>query len=343
VLLVVLGGGVRAREVLGRPDLLPSVRAMASAGFSSGGWAVAGDDHEAAVEGLLTGRRVAAATRRARPAWPTVLEYARKGGLAASEVWYASYAGGEALAVATSDHADGGAAFAPSIAWGEGPFGEPLRELFTIFGRPDPTGPRTWAWLERLRAATAAASGGAREGGAAREALRLERALLEEVDRRAASIGGPGALDARAVRAAITVLRVWRPRLLVVRLGQADVGPRSVAEYEEVLRRDDAELVRLRAEVASDPALATSTSLLLVSELGRDAKPNARGGLDHGDGSADAVRVAVVGEGPAWRRGATPRAPLDVRDLVPTIGRVLGFATPHAEGTVREDLLARPR
>jgi hypothetical protein len=346
VVLVVFGGGVRTKELLARPDLLPTVQAIAKAGFSSAGWAAAGADHEDAVEGILTGRRVPVVSPgRVRPTWPTVLEYARKAGFSRTDVWYASYVGGEALTLATSDHEGHGDAFAPSLAWGEGPFGEPMKDLFRIFGRPDPTTPRTWAWLERLRGATAKEAAGrmARGDVEAKEALRLEKALLEEVDRRAADIGGAGALDARAIRAAITVLRLWRPRLLVVRLGQADVAHQSLAAYGDVLQRDDAELARLRAEIASDPALATSTSLLLVPELGRNAAPNALGGLDHDDGSADVTRVAVVGEGPAWRKGASLRAPLDVRDLVPTIGRFLGFATPHAEGVVREDLLAPVR
>jgi hypothetical protein len=346
VVLVVFGGGVRTTELLGRPDLLPTVAAIAKAGFSSPGWAVAGADHEDAVEGILTGRRVPVVSPgRVRPAWPTLLECARAAGFGAKDAWYASYAGGEALSLATSDHAEYGDAFAPSIAFGAGPFGEPLEGLFRIFGRPDPTTPRTWAWLERLRGTTAKEAAGrmARGDVEAKEALRLEKALLEEVDRRAADLGGAGALDARAMRAAITVLRLWRPRLLVVRLGQADVGHQSLAAYWDVLKRADAELARLRAEIASDPALATSTSLVLVPEMGRNGAPNAIGGLDHDEGSADVTRVAVVGEGPAWRKGASPKAPLDVRDLAPTIGRWLGFGTPHAEGVARDDLLAPGR
>ena len=346
VVLVVWGGGVRTKELLGRPDLLPTVREMAAAGFSCPGWAVAGTDHDDAAQGILTGRTVPVVTPgRARPAWPTVLEYARKGlHLAPRGAWLASYVDGPGLMLAASDHADYGDAYAPSLAYGEGPFGETLTPLFGFFGRPNPTKPKTWEILARLRAVSAKEAERRLVGAlpkASAEDVRLERALLEEVDRRATGYSGPGGLDARAVRAAITVLRVFRPTLLVVRLGQADVAHRDLFAYWDVLKRDDAELARLRGEIAGDPALKDTTALILVPELGRNAEQNAAGGYDHDDGSPDATTVAVVAEGAGIRRGTSLRPPLDVRDLCPTIGRLLGFETPLAEGVAREDLLKK--
>ncbi len=348
VVLVIVGGGVRTKELLGRPDLMPTVAAVAKAGFAVPGWAAAGEGHEDAVEGCLTGRRVAREkTARTRPAWPTVLEYARKGmGLPAHDVWYVSYADGDASSLAASGHAEYGEAFAPSVAAGEGPFGEALHDLFAIYGRPNPTTPRTWDLLARLRAATAKEASGGVTGALAadpKEAQRQERALLEEVDRRTSQIGGPNALDARAVRTGIALLRLFRPRLLVVRLTQADVGHANLFAYWDVLFRDDAELARLRAEIADDPALSSTTALVLVPDIGRNATQNAAAGLDHDDASPDARTVAVVGEGPGFRRVTSLKAPLSVCDLCPTLGRLLGFATPYAEGSPRDDLLSAPR
>lgn len=344
VVLVVFGGGVRAKEFLGRPDVLPTVKAIGAAGSASDGWAAAGGDPIDATKGILLGRKVGVATPgRVRPDAPTLFEWARKGGgLSARDVWFSSYADGEALDLACSDAKDLGAPFAPSVAVGAGPFGERLKGLFGLFGRPNPTKARTWTLLRDLRRSTAAAAKveGADDAGTD-EGLRLERALLDEVDRRAADVGGAAPLDARAVRAGITVLRLFRPRLLVIRLGQADVGSKGVAAYLEVLRRDDDELARLRAEIASDPVLRGTTALVVTTDLGRDAAQNAAGGYGRGDGSPDATTCAVVAEGPGIRRGATPRAPRDVRDLAPSIGALLGFATPSAEGRVRDDWIAR--
>ncbi len=352
VVLVVFGGGVRSREMLRRPDLCPTLAAIRAAGFGSEGWTAGGADPTDATKAILCGRDVPVVTPgRVRPSWPTLLECVRKGrGLGPDAAWFASYADGEALDLATSDAPDHGPAFGPRLAYGEGPFGEPLRGLFRLFGRPGPTTERTWAHLETLRGVTAreSASRGIGAGPASLpEALRLERALLEEVDRRAGGIGGAAPLDARAVRAGITVLRVFRPTLLVIRLGQADVGRTSVAAYEEVLRRDDAEIGRLRSVIAADPVLARSTVLVVTGDLGRDAEPNAEGGYGRGDGSPDQTTVAVVGEGPGLRRGAVPRVPHATRDLAPTLARLLGTAMPPAggeaatTGVVREELLSR--
>lgn len=336
VVLVMLGG-VRTKDLLGRPDLMPAVQAIARTGFAVPGWAVAGSTHEDAVLGLLCGRTVPPTTsgdetRRDRAPFPTVLEYARKGlSLPMHAVWFASYADGSGLSVAASDHADFGTGFSPALAYGEGPFGEALRPLFAMFGRPNPTSPRTWDLLARLR------------GPTAKEAMRQERALLAEVDTGAAAITGPNALDARAIREGISVLKLFRPRLLVVRLGQADVAHSDLFGYWEVLKRNDAEIARLRAEIAADPALAGTTALLLVPELGRNAEQNALGGLDHDDGSPDATTVAVVGEGPGFRHVTSLKRPLALVDLCPTLGRLLGFPTPFAEGSARDDLLAPPR
>lgn len=351
VVLVVLGGGVRSQEMLRRPDLVPTLAAIRAAGFGSDGWTAGGADPTDATKAILCGRTVPVATPgRVRPAWPTLLECVRKDrALGPDAAWFASFADGEALDLGSSDHPDFGPSFWPRLAYGEGPFGEPLRGLFRLFGRPNPTTERTWAHLATLRAVTAKASSarGIGAGPAALpEALRLERALLEEVDRRAADLGGAAPLDARAVRAGITVLRVFRPTLLVIRLGQADAGRASVAAYEEVLRRNDAEIGRLRATIAADPVLARSTALVVTADLGRDARPNAEGGYGRTDGSPEQTTVAVVGEGPGLARGATPRGPHATKDLAPTLARLLGAAMPAAvgdpaAGVVREELLSR--
>jgi hypothetical protein len=341
VVLVVLGGGVRSKEMLDRPDLMPTIRKIGAAGFSSRGWKAGGADHPAAVEAILTGRappeeRAAGA----RPAAPTVLEYARRGlSLERDQAWFVSFSD-EDDATARSEHADYGEAQAPMEALGEGPFDESLRTVLRVFGRPSPAKPRATELLVGLRAATARASAGRLPGRSAAEVSeseRVELALLDDVDRRAVATG-PNAKDARALAAALAVLRVHRPRLLVVRLGQADVAHDDLFAHWEVLKRNDAGIGRLRDEIAADPGLS-GTVLLVTADLGRNTNQNAAGGYDHDDGGEDATTVAVVGEGPGLRRGASLASPLDVRDLCPTVGRLLGFPTPLAEGSARTDLV----
>jgi hypothetical protein len=337
VVLVILGGGVRAKEMLDRPDLMPTIRKIATAGFSSRGWRTTATDHGPALRAILTGRAPPGAPPPPdAPLPPTFLEAAREGlALEREQVWFVTHApedpAGDDPSLSSGDE------HAPAVATGEGPFGEPLRPLFDLFGRPTATSPRAFDLLGGLRALS---PGPVPPSPAqARESARLEAALLEEVDRRA-PVSGPNALDARALRAARTVLRVHRPRLLVVHLGQADVGHTDLFAHWEVLRRNDAGIGLLRETIASDPALS-GTALLVTADLGRNAKQNAAGGYDHDDGSDDATTVAVVGEGAGIRRGAILSAPLDVRDLAPTIGRLLGFPTPHAEGRARTEIVSR--
>lgn len=347
VVLVVLGGGVRAADVLGRADLTPTVRGIAQAGFGADGWAVGGADPVDATEAVLTGRDVAVETPgRVRPRWPTLMEAVRRGlSLAPTDVWYASFADGEALELAASDHPDHGARFAPSLAVGDGPFGEPLRPLFALYGRPNPTAPRAWELLAGLRGASSVEAarrlGVPVDSKGAAEALRIERALLEEVDRRSRDLAGPAALDVRALRAAVSVLRLFRPRLVVVRLGQADVASKDLYAYWDVLKRVDAELTRLRAAVAEDPELRATTNLVVVGDLGRDARQNAAGGYGRSDGSPDQTRTFCVGVGPGLRKGASPRGKRAARDVAPTLAALLGASMPTAEGAVLDELLAR--
>jgi hypothetical protein len=81
--------------------------------------------------------------------------------------------------------------------------------------------------------------------------------------------------------------------------------------------------------------------LIVMTDLGRDAKLNAAGGYGRADGSPEATTCAVVAEGPGVRKGAIPKAPRDARDVAPSIAKLLGFEMPLAEGRAREDWLGK--
>jgi hypothetical protein len=138
--------------------------------------------------------------------------------------------------------------------------------------------------------------------------------------------------DAGALRAAQELLAAERPRLTAVVLRQADVAHRSYAAYVEAIRQSDAAIGALWSAVRADPALRDTTSVIVLPELGRDRRLNSRGGLDHGDGSDDRNYVAAVCWGPDFGRGRV--VPEDVRaiDVCPTVGGLLGAATPQAPG-----------
>jgi hypothetical protein len=343
VVLVVLGGGVR------REDMRDGKRMPVLAAMAARGWAVedvaSGAPNAYAAEGrLLTGRReVLDAARGARPVWPTVAEQARAAlDLPAEKVWFVSYEGGPRLHLAHSTDPHLGAARAPSVAWGQGAFAQPLAGFLQAFGRPLPVEPQAWKLLEGLRGLSRkAVSTWLPPGvGAGRpSAERVERALLRELDRKALLLPAADPRDAQALRAARTVLEVHHPVLTVILLGEAERAEASYRDYLAALAADDAALGRLRDAVEADASLAGRTTFVVVADRGRDAKPDAKGRLPAGDDSRQRGFVAAVLDGPglARRRGRAP--PRTLEDVAPTVARLLGFDMPEAQGHPWADLL----
>ncbi len=337
IVLVVLGGGVRARDMLDA-KLMPTLAAMAAEGrVIDEIRAEAANGYEGVAQ-LLTGCAKPVPGPETHPVRPTFMEYVRVGRkLPPEQVWYVSFEGEDQLRLGHSTHPAYGSGVAPSLAAGMGAFGEPLKTFLERMGRPDPLPKEAWTLLRGLRG---------RSRSAVREYLpeegvpaglgrseRMERALLEEIDRRALLARGPGPRDLRAWRAARTVLRIHRPVLTVIRLGEAEQAQKSEAQYRQVLAANDKGLAGLRAILNSDPELKGKTLVVVVPELGRDAKPNELGGLAQSDESVDHRELALVAFGPGFKakKGRVKRV-RRIEDVCATLGLLLGVPTPHAEG-----------
>lgn len=343
VVLVVLGGGVRPDD-LRDEKLMPTLAAMAAEGRYLDKVAADGDDAYSATARILTGRgeRVDPAAKP-RPAWPTLCEYVRAGReLPEHGVWFVSFEGGDRLHLAHSSHAQYGAVRAPATTYGAGPFAQPLARFLESLGRPLPQDDAAWEKVRRLRAlsreAVAAWLPRSVDAGLPR-AERVERALLQELDRKALLNRGPNPRDEQAIRAALTVLAVHRPTLTVVLLGEAEQGQASFDAYRAVLRAADGGLRRLRAAVAADTAMAGRTTFVVVADRPRSAEPDANGRLPEAPASKRGRPTAVVLHGPGLaRRVKVPRV-RRIEDLCPTVGHLLGVPTPHAEGGAWTGLL----
>jgi hypothetical protein len=344
VVLVILGGGVRAKEMLDKA-IMPTVAEAGVQGVVLEGVTATAPNPYAGAARILTGRDDdPPAGTRPRPSFPTLLECVRKDrALPAEKVWFVSYRGQDDLHLAHSEHADYGPAFAPGVAWGSGAFAQPLASFLETLGRPLPVPETVWPLLRKLRLANREAAGAwlPRDVDAGLpEAERLERALMTELDRKASLIRGPNPDDERAIRAALTVLAVHRPVLTVIRLGMAEEAQAKMDRYLAVLRAADEGIGRLRSAVAADPVTKGKTTFVVVADMGRNAAPNARGGLDADDASADRTRVALVADGPGIRRGGRMKGERTLQDVAPTVARLLGAAMPHAEGQALTALLA---
>lgn len=336
VVVVLFGGGVRLQDVR-KSELCPTLAAWATDPkrvLVDRVESDVRDDYEGAAR-MLTGSVDAVRTVGDAPRVPTLLERVRVAeDLAPHQVWFCSHESGAALALAHSRDPAFGIAAAPSLASGRGAFGEPLAAFLEQFGHPGPLEALQERWLTRLRARNREANAGrlpeARVLAGTPTAERTERALLDELDARTLLARGPAVRDERALRAATTVLRIHRPRLLVVRLGDAAIARQSLRRYEEVLRRVDRGIAGLREAVAADPRLAGRTCLVVALDRGRNASPGAGGELAEDDASTARSRVGVFFEGPGLKRRARVRGPRRLVDLAPTLLALLGH--PRAAG-----------
>jgi len=343
VVLVILGGGVRAQD-MADAALMPTLAAMGAAGrvvtkIDSG----APDAYSAAAR-ILTGRdEKMEAAKLPRPRFPTICEYVRRGlALPTEKVWYVSFEGEDHLHLAYSQDPAYGVAAAPRTAHGIGAFAAPLASFLDVLGRPVPMEPETWSQLRRLRLLS-------REVRLTRlprsidaglpRAERVERALLRELDRKARLLPELNPRDEQAFRAALTVLEIHRPALTVIRLGEAAQAHASYDAYRKVLAAADAGLARLRRAVAQDKAMVGKTTFLVVADRGRNERPDAQGRLESDDASKQRGRVRLVFEGPGLRRRGRLTGPRSLEDVCPTIGFLLGVKTDAAEGRAWTELL----
>ena len=349
LVLLVLGGGVRAGDVL---DLsrMPTAAALAQEGVLADALPTRRANAYLALRDLLTGRQdEAEEPGRPRTAWPTLFEHVREqgrelGGARGEDVWFVEADSVAGPGLASSTHPSYGPTLGARTARGDGAFGEPLKSFLEQMGRPLPVAEQVWPLLRRLRGVNRKVVGPFLPedvDSGTLEAERVERAVLEELDRKAAFVKAPNVGDEKATRAALTVLAVHRPRLLVLRLTGAEVGQQSVAAYFEALRQADLALARLRAAVAADPALASGTAFAVATEMGRNAKPDASGGLGATEESPARRRALLLAVGPGFKKGSRPKGGGALQDVAPTLARWLGASMAHATGRVWEECLVR--
>jgi hypothetical protein len=343
--LVAFAGGVRARELIGTPANVPNLLRIAKDGVVMPSVRAANLGHYGAALSIFTGTPDARGIREnARGPNPTLFEYLRKQhGWGPEEVWLSAADGAQTVNFSHGLHPDYGAAYGANLIGSDGIFNAEFRTLLESFGKPRLPGGDEGARLDRLaKAFDPATLAGAKDKRFADDpehARRMQKFLLEELTGGTAGLTGPGSGDAKAIRVATKILRAFRPKVVGVVLGNADVAHGSFNAYQEVIRRNDRELGVLWDAVQADPALKDSTSIFILPEFGRDANLNQRNGLDHGDGSEDLGRVCCIAAGPEIAKGRTYDRMVESTDIAPTIAGLLGATMPHARGKAIKAIL----
>lgn len=332
MLVVSFSGGIRTRETFGTPANVPNLMRLASEGVTYPRTRASNLGHFGATLSIFTGISEARGIRdNARGTDPTLFEYLRKDlGWSAGDVWISTSGGAQESNVSYSLHPEYGAAFGASSLDGDGIFNAEFKGILDAYGKPREMPAEEAALLERMRGAIGGSNRALAEE--AETAARVERFLLDELERGTQDLTGIGASDAKAFKVARNLLAVFRPRFLSVVLRDADVAHASFNNYVQVIRRNDEMLGQLLEALRRDRELAETTSILLVPEFGRDADLNSRRGLDHGDGSDDFRYVTMVCAGPDFRRGEVVNEEVRTIDVCSTVCDLLGAEARYARG-----------
>lgn len=323
VVVIAFAGGVRSKEVLGKPQNTPNLMRIARAGVTFTKVRAANVGHYGAALSMFTGNVEALGIRDSeRTTNPTLFEILRKdGGFAAGDVWLSTASGTQGRLFAHGDSADYGAEFGAQVFDSDGIFNVEFKRLLDSFGRPKPETDADRAQLDRLGRALAGDGRAPSETGRQRA---VERFILDELGGANTRLTGPGAADAKAIRVGTSLLRAFRPKLLGITLQNHDIAHGSYNGYVEVIRRNDEEIGKLWDLIVADKDLRETTSLLVLPEFGRDQNLNERNGLDHGDGSDDMLEVFLIGSGPQMGRDKVVTKEIRTIDVCPTVLGLLG-------------------
>jgi hypothetical protein len=165
----------------------------------------------------------------------------------------------------------------------------------------------------------------------------LLRLSLGEFTAHARALGSPDELSLFIAR---QVMQEVAPSLIFLTLHDMDVAHSGAYSlYIDAIQRADRLVAELWQAVEQNPEYAGRTTLLLLPDFGRDADGEASGFQHHRTGSAMARTTWMLALGQGAGGGRIVSRPLESIDLVPTVGAMLGFATPFATGKPVVELL----
>ena len=131
------------------------------------------------------------------------------------------------------------------------------------------------------------------------------------------------------------LMRQLAPSLIWITLHDMDVAHSGAYSlYLEGIQRTDRLCGEIWKTIEADPEYRGRTTLFILPDFGRDSDFDAGGnGFQHhrtGDPLSRTTWMMVLG--PGIRQNVTVDRPLSSLDLVPTLGAMIGFPTPHAQG-----------
>jgi hypothetical protein len=162
---------------------------------------------------------------------------------------------------------------------------------------------------------------------------------LDDFSAHARSLASP---DELSVYIARRLMRQYSPSLLWITLHDIDIAHSGAYSlYIDGIQRSDRLCAELWHDIEADPEYQGRTTMFILPDFGRDSDITQGGnGFQHhrtGDALSRTTWMMVLG--PGVRHNTFVDRPVDSLDLVPTLGRLLGFSPIHAKGTPLQEVL----
>lgn len=148
--------------------------------------------------------------------------------------------------------------------------------------------------------------------------------------------------DELSTYVAIRLMTEMAPSLLWITLHDIDVAHSGAYSlYIDGIQRTDRLCKQIWQHIQSNPEYAGKTTMFVLPDFGRDSDFNPAGnGFQHhrtGDIASRTTWMMVLGRG--VREGVFVERAINSLDLVPTVGKLLGFRTPLAQGSVLPEVV----
>lgn len=168
------------------------------------------------------------------------------------------------------------------------------------------------------------------------EILRLS---VSEFTQHALTLSSP---DELSVYIARQLMRQLAPSVLWITLHDIDIAHSGAYSlYIDGIRRSDRLCVELWNTIQTEPEYKDNTTMFILPDFGRDSDTDAGGNgfQHHRTGDALSRTTWLMALGPGVRQGVAVDRPVESLDLVPTLGALLGFATPLAQGKTLTEVI----
>lgn len=133
------------------------------------------------------------------------------------------------------------------------------------------------------------------------------------------------------------------PSLVMVNFGMTDTMGHSGSwsGYTNAIRDADTLTYYLWLKIQNDTEYKDKTTMFVTNDHGRHLDGVKNGFQDHGDDCEGCRHVMMLAIGPDTKAGAIIAANRQLIDIAPTIGYLMGFNTPFANGNVMSEMLTQ--